>query len=169
MWVSVGNQAYDFLSCVLGGAIIAFIYDIFRIRRKAIKSSNLIVYFEDFIYWIIVALVMFAVVYQSNDGEIRGYLILGIILGIILYALLLSRIVMKVFLFIIGIIYKAAVFIFSIILFPLKIIYKILRIPAKFICKLLIKGAGKVRRVSRNKFDKFKAWKRIFKNIRRKI
>ncbi|HOQ00346.1 MAG TPA: spore cortex biosynthesis protein YabQ [Acetivibrio clariflavus] len=32
--------------------IIAFIYDIFRIRRKTIKSGNLIVYFEDFIYWI---------------------------------------------------------------------------------------------------------------------
>ena len=88
LWVSVSNQAYVFLSCVLGGMIIAFVYDIFRVRRKAIKSGNLIVYFEDFIYWIIVALVLFAVVYRSNEGEIRGYLILGVIIGIILYAFL---------------------------------------------------------------------------------
>jgi len=47
LWVSVSNQAYVFLNCVLGGMIVAFVYDIFRVRRKAIKSSNLIVYFED--------------------------------------------------------------------------------------------------------------------------
>ena len=61
--------------------IIAFIYDVFRIR-KAIRTSNIIVYFEDFIYWILVALVLF-VVYISNEGELRGYLIVGAIIGII--------------------------------------------------------------------------------------
>jgi len=90
-----------FLNCVLGGMIVAFVYDIFRVRRKAIKSSNLIVYFEDFIYWIIVALILFAIIYRSNEGELRGYLMLGVAIGIILYALLLSRIVMAVFLFVI--------------------------------------------------------------------
>jgi len=83
--------------------IVAFVYDIFRVRRKAIKSSNLIVYFEDFIYWIIVALILFAIIYRSNEGELRGYLMLGVAIGIILYALLLSRIVMAVFLFVIKI------------------------------------------------------------------
>jgi len=63
--------------------IVAFVYDIFRVRRKAIKSSNLIVYFEDFIYWIIVALILFAIIYRSNEGELRGYLMLGVAIGII--------------------------------------------------------------------------------------
>jgi hypothetical protein len=32
------------------------------------------IYVEDFFYWIIAALVMFAIVYLSNDGELRGYI-----------------------------------------------------------------------------------------------
>ena len=74
MWVSVSNQAYVFELC-LGGMIIAFLYDIFRVRRKAIRSGNLIVYFEDFIYWIIVALVLLPLSIGAMKGN-RGYLIL---------------------------------------------------------------------------------------------
>ncbi|NLP14027.1 MAG: spore cortex biosynthesis protein YabQ [Clostridium sp.] len=169
MWVSVSNQAYVFLSCVLGGMIIAFVYDIFRVRRKAIKSGNLIVYFEDFIYWIIVALVLFAVVYRSNEGEIRGYLILGVIIGIILYAFLLSRIVMKVFLFLIRVVYKVAVFAFTIILLPIKIVLKLLGFPAKRIYKIISQCINKIKRASRNKLDRLRISKKLFKNIRKKI
>jgi len=66
--------------------IIAFIYDAFRIKRRAVKTSALVTYIEDIIYWIIVSIIMFAVVYYSNEGEIRGYLFLGTILGAVLYA-----------------------------------------------------------------------------------
>ncbi len=169
MWVSVGNQAYSFLMCVLGGMIIAFIYDAFRIKRKTIKSSNIIIYFEDFIYWIIVALVLFGAVYISNEGEIRGYLIIGAILGIIIYAFLLSRIVMTVFLFIIGLVYKFVVVVFGILLIPLKIIYRILRIPAGFICYTALRGGKKVKRIGKVRLDKLKGWKRVIKIIRKKI
>jgi spore cortex biosynthesis protein YabQ len=149
--------------------IIAFVYDIFRVRRKAIKSGNLIVYFEDFIYWIIVALVLFAVVYRSNEGEIRGYLILGVIIGITLYAFLLSRIVMKVFLFLIRVVYKAAVIVFTVILFPIKIILKILGFPAKRVYKTISRCTNKMKRVSQNIIDKLRISKKLFKNIRKKI
>ena len=132
LFETISNQAYVFLCCVLGGMIIAFMYDVFRIRRKAIRSSNIIVYFEDFIYWILVALVLFAVVYISNDGELRGYVIIGAIIGIILYTLLLSKIVMTVFLFALRLIYKFLITAFSIILFPFKIVLKVLKFPAGF-------------------------------------
>lgn len=169
LWVSVSNQAYVFLSCVLGGMIIAFLYDIFRVRRKAIRSGNLIVYFEDFIYWIIVALVLFAVVYRSNEGEIRGYLILGVVIGIVLYVLLLSRIVINVFLFLIRVVYKAAVIVFTVALIPIKVILKILGVPTKGVYKIMMKSKSKVKRVGRNIHDKFRITKKLFKNIRKKI
>ncbi|WP_268919958.1 spore cortex biosynthesis protein YabQ [Acetivibrio mesophilus] len=169
LWVSVSNQAYVFFSCVLGGMIVAFIYDIFRVRRKAIRSSNLIVYFEDFIYWIIVALTLFAIIYRSNEGEIRGYLILGIVIGIILYALLLSKIVMTIFLFIINIIYKAAVTLCGILLLPIRVALKILGVPVKKAYKIVARGAGKIKGASKRKLSKIKASGRILKNIRKKI
>ncbi len=169
MFVTISNQAYVFLCCVLGGMIIAFIYDVFRIRRKAIKSSNIIVYFEDFIYWILVALVLFAVVYISNEGELRGYLIVGAIIGIILYSLLLSKIVMTVFLFALKLIYKFFVTVFGIILYPFKIIFKLLKFPAGIIYNGMRKVFGKACRASRNNVGKFKVWRKRFRNIRKKI
>lgn len=169
MFLTVGNQAYVFLCCVLGGMIIAFIYDVFRIRRKAIKTSNVIVYFEDFIYWILVALVLFAVVYLSNDGELRGYVFIGAFIGIVLYSLLLSKIIMTVFLFTIRILYKFFVTVVNIIAFPFKVLFRVLKIPAKIIYNSVGKMMGKAHRVSVDKRNKFKIWKKRFRNIIKKI
>jgi len=62
---------------------------------------------------------------------------LGVAIGIILYALLLSRIVMAVFLFVIKTVYKVAVAVFGILLIPIRIILKILGIPVKKACKIV--------------------------------
>lgn len=167
--MTVGKEVYVFLSCVLGGMIVAFIYDVFRAGRRAIKSGNLIIYFEDFIYWIIAAFVLFGIVYYSNDGEIRGYVFIGAIQGIIIYALLLSRVVMKVFLLIIGIIYKIIVTLFNFLLIPVKIVYKIFRVPARIISCLFVKGGRKVKRIGRVRLEKLKMFKIYIKNIRKKI
>lgn len=167
--MTVGNEVYVFLSCVLGGMIVAFIYDVFRVGRRAIKSGNLIIYFEDFIYWIIAAFVLFGIVYYSNDGEIRGYVFIGAIQGIIIYALLLSQVVMKVFLFIIGIIYKIIVTLFNFLLIPVKIVYKIVRVPVKILSALFIKGGRKVKRIGRVRLEKLKMIKIYIKNFRKKI
>lgn len=169
MFFSVANQAYSFLCCILGGMIIAFIFDVFRIRRKTIKVSDLFVYFEDFVYWIIVALVFFAVIYISNDGEFRGYLLIGNIIGIILYSLLLSRIIMTIFLFTIQFVYKIFCTVCFILLFPFKILFKLLQVPAKIIYNGLRVIFGKVRRLSKTKLSKFYIWKKRFKNIIKKI
>ncbi|MDQ2086529.1 spore cortex biosynthesis protein YabQ [Herbivorax sp. ANBcel31] len=157
------------MCCVLGGMIIAFIYDVFRVRRKVIETGNILVYFEDFIYWIIVALVLFAVVYYSNEGEIRGYLIIGTVLGIILYAVLLSKIVMKLFVHFIKFIYKIVVTILGIILFPAKIIYKTCMVPAKIIYKNIKRVFLKTKKLSKINIEKFTGFKRIIKIIRKKI
>lgn len=149
--------------------IIAFIYDIFRVRRKTIKSGNILVYFEDFIYWIIVALVLFAVLYYSNEGEIRGYLIIGTVLGIILYTVLLSSIVMKIFLFFIRIVYKIVISILSVILLPLKIVYKVCMVPIRSIYRCIKRVFLKIKKLGKINVGKFKGYKRFIKIIRKKI
>ena len=52
----------------MGGMLIAFIYDLFRVKRKTIRTKTLGVVIEDFLFWILAALVMFSVVYYSNEG-----------------------------------------------------------------------------------------------------
>ncbi|MCX8129862.1 MAG: spore cortex biosynthesis protein YabQ [Clostridia bacterium] len=169
MSISVSSQAYVFLYSILGGMAIAFIYDIFRIKRKRVKTRSIVLHLEDFLYWIIVSLVMFASVYYSNEGEIRGFIFIGTILGVIFYALAFSRIVMKVSLKVIDITIKCVKTIWLILSYPFKIIFKILSIPIRFIFKLLGKYMRKARRASRSKAAKLALWGRMIKHRRKKI
>lgn len=169
MPIPVSSQALIFLYSVVGGAAIAFVYDVFRIKRKAVKTSNFITYIEDIIYWIIVAIIMFLVLYYGNEGEIRGYIFIGAIIGAILYALLLSWIVMKIFLTtikILGIILKA---IWKVVSYPFIIIYRVLRVPGRFVLKQSKKAFGKARKLGRRGADRVALWRRVLRNTIKKI
>jgi len=167
--ISVANQAYVFLCSVAGGIIIAFIYDVFRIKRKAVRTRSLVIQFEDLIFWIIVAVVMFGVVYYSNEGEIRGYIFIGTIIGVILYVLLLSNIIMKVSLFILKIIYRILKGIWIVVSFPFKILFKVFSIPMQFFLKISRKGVRRARNITRNRLTKAAFWKKVRKNIKKKV
>lgn len=169
MPISVNNQAYIFLCSILAGAIIAFIYDAFRIKRKAVKTVGLLVQLEDILFWVLVAVVMLTTVYYSNEGELRGYIFLGALLGIIFYSLLLSKLVMRSSLFIIKIVTTVFKGIWWVVTYPFKLIYRLLSYPAGFIYGSLKKGMRKARRIGRIRMEKARLWKRVFKNLRKKI
>jgi spore cortex biosynthesis protein YabQ len=154
----VSNQAFIFLVSVAGGLIIAFIYDIFRIFRKTIKAGDIITYIQDLIFWMLVAIIIFAMVYISNEGKLRGYIFIGITVGAVLYSLLLSNIVMK-----------SAMLIIKIVSFPIKVLIKILSVPAAAIVKVSASSARLMRRVSRNRFSRAGIYGKFFKKARKKI
>ena len=91
------NQAYLFLVFSLTGVIIGILFDFFRIFRRTIKTSNIITYLEDVVFWILTCLLILYNIWYFNNGEIRIYMFLGIILGILIYMLTLSSILIKVF------------------------------------------------------------------------
>lgn len=169
MTVTVGSQAYIFFCSIIGGIAIALIYDIFRILRKAVKTGNLITYLEDILFWVIVAIVMFATVYYSNEGEIRSYIFLGALLGIVFYAMLLSKAVMNSSLFIIKVLSIIIKTIWLVLSFPFKMIFKLLSIPLKAAGRLTGKSIRSIKRAGRNKFSKTAIWRKVFRNIRKKI
>lgn len=169
MPISVNDQAYIFLCSVVGGALIAFIYDAFRIKRKAIKTNTIIIHLEDFLYWILVAIIMFAVVYYSNEGEIRGYIFIGTAIGIVLYLLLLSRFVVAAALFILTVLYKALKLIYSIISYPVVAFFRIISVPVRFLLKKTKAMWKKMRQLGKRRLTMVSIWHRIFKNARKKI
>lgn len=149
--------------------LIAFLYDIFRIKRKAIKTRSITIYIEDLIYWIIASLVMFGVVYYSNDGEIRGFILFGTVTGVITYILLFSRIVIKLSLLIIEIISRVLKFIWIVLTYPFRVIFKILRIPLGFLARVSRKTFRRVKSSGRSKVERMAIWSRLFRNIIKKI
>jgi spore cortex biosynthesis protein YabQ len=167
--ISVGSQAYVFLYSILGGIIIAFIYDIFRIKRKRVRTRSILLHVEDFLYWMIAAIVMFATVYYSNEGEIRGYIFFGTALGVIFYVLVFSRIIMKISLTIIDFIVKTVVIIWRIITYPFKIIFKILAVPTRFLFKLFKRFFRGAKKASKHGTTKMALWGKAIRRRRKKI
>ena len=106
----VENQAYLFLVFSLTGIIIGIIYDIFRVLRKSFKTSDIITYFEDILFWIITGILILYNIWFFNNGEIRLFMFLGIILGVLIYMLILSNLVINILTWIISPIVKLVKF-----------------------------------------------------------
>lgn len=129
----VTNQAYLFLIFTIDGIIIGILFDIFRILRKSFKTSNIVTYIEDIIFWMLTGVIILYSIFTFNNGEIRLFMFLGILLGIAFYLLLFSKYIIKISVKIIGIIKKAVLFIYKIFEYPIKTIYKIISKPINII------------------------------------
>ncbi|MBQ8300014.1 MAG: spore cortex biosynthesis protein YabQ [Clostridia bacterium] len=92
----IQNQTYVFLWSVVIGAFLALIFDFFRILRRKGKTKNFIVYIQDIIYWILVTIIIIMSAFITNDGELRGYMFIGYILGSIIYLASISKIILKI-------------------------------------------------------------------------
>lgn len=90
------SQFKSFTYCLIVGIIISVIFDCFRSLRKTIKTSNVITYLEDLLFWCISGLVVIFTLNSINYGEIRIYMILGIIIGCMLYFFTISKIFLKI-------------------------------------------------------------------------
>jgi len=146
MITSISSQAYIFFCTVISGALIALFYDLFRILRKAVRTGYLFTYLEDLLYWLIVTFIMLMTIYYSNDGELRAYLFIGAIIGVVLYALLLSRIVMA-----------SSLFIIKVITWPFKLAIRVLKplvsIVARVIAKFIRKAFANKKARAKKKED----------------
>ena len=96
------NQSYLFLVFTLTGVLIGILFDFFRILRKIIKTPNFITYIEDILFWILTGVLILYNIWYFNDGEIRIYMFLGIIIGLIIYLSTLSRPIILLFSKILG-------------------------------------------------------------------
>ena len=109
------------------GFIIGILFDFFRIQRKVFKTYDIITYIQDILFWILTGLIVLYSIFVFNNGEMRIYIFLGILIGIILYVLLFSKYVIKINVFIINKIKWFISIILKIIFMPFKFIFNILK------------------------------------------
>lgn len=107
----------------LTGICIGLLFDFFRIQRKVLRTCDFITYIQDILFWIISGLIIIFVIMKYTNGEIRIYMVFGIILGILIYFLIISKYIMKIFVCILSFLLN----IIGKLLFPLKKIYKIIK------------------------------------------
>ena len=119
----VTNQAYLFLIFIINGILIGLLFDFFRISRKVVKTNNFVTYIEDIIFWILTGFIILYSIFIFNNGQLRLYMFLGIILGTIIYMLFISSYIIKINIKIINTLKKLLKILFK----PLHIIMNILR------------------------------------------
>lgn len=92
----IENQAFLFLVFSITGVILGILFDFFRAIRKTFKTSDFLTCIEDVIYWLIAGIIILYNIYFFNNGEIRIFMIIGIIMGALIYTLTLSSIFIKI-------------------------------------------------------------------------
>ena len=93
------QEVYNQLFClgifIITGISIGLLFDIFRILRKSFHTADWITYIQDVLFWILAGSMMLFSIFTFNHGEIRSYVFIGILIGVVIYMLAISKLVVK--------------------------------------------------------------------------
>ena len=121
------NQLYILFVFIISGSIIGILFDLFRILRKSFKTPDIITYIEDTLFWIITGLFLLYIIFKYSFGEIRIYMFISLIIGLVVYFLTISKYFIDLNVKIINIFKISISKILYILFFPIKIIINILQ------------------------------------------
>ena len=160
----VTNQSYLFLIFTINGIVIGILFDIFRILRRSFKTSDIITYIQDILFWILTGLILLYSIFTFSNGEIRLYMFFGVFIGCLIYMLIFSKYFININVKIILIIKKIVGKIITIILYPIKILIHIIKKiffkPINFITintkKLKLNSQEKLKKVLKTEKRKIK-------------
>ncbi len=152
MILSVKNQVYVFILCMVIGILAGLVYDLFKIVRKSIKHKNLFIQIEDLIYWILITFISFLILLYKNNGEVRMYGVIGLFIGYGINEYFLSSYTVSIGLKVVNYIVIVVKQFIKLIMFPIKVILKLLEKPMSIVNK---KGKSKICKI-KNMLKKFK-------------
>lgn len=164
MNTTITNQIYLFSIYFICGIIIGVFFDLFRILRQSFKTSDIVTYIEDIIFGILTGIFLIFIIFIFDNGELRAFTFIALVLGAILYLLTISRYFIRINVNILTFLKKVIVKTFIIISYPFKIIkkyffklilrpYKILTINLKNILKNKIIKRKKIKKIYKDRKD----------------
>lgn len=81
----ITQEVRFFLGSFFSGVFLLMAYDMIRLLRVLIPHRKALVNGEDFIFWAGASIFIFRTIYKLNDGNIRGFGILCMVAGMLLY------------------------------------------------------------------------------------
>ena len=129
----IKSVIYIFAIFILNGALIGILFDIFRILRKSFKTPDILTNIEDIFFILISGFIILYTIFRLNNGQIRIYMLIALILGITLYITFISKYFIKLNVNIIKFIKLILKKILNILFFPFKYIIKATMKPISFI------------------------------------
>lgn len=95
---TLGVQLYSFGIVMLAGISLGVMFDCFRVIRGLLRPGLLSTLLLDLLFWAICTPVLVLYLLLANWGELRGYVIIGLILGFFFYKLFLGQTVLALLL-----------------------------------------------------------------------
>lgn len=121
---SLALELHIFLTSIYGGIIGGLVYDLYRAIRYHYKFSKFVTYIQDFLFWVCMTYIFFSILVKINWGEIRGYIILGFIIGLVMYMITFNKFIYPLALKLVGLLKGIVGHIIDLILWPFKYIKK---------------------------------------------
>ena len=149
----VEDQALIFIVFTFTGILLGILFDFFRVFRRTFNTIDFITYLEDILYWILAGIIVLYNIWFFNNGEIRFFMIIGIIMGAIIYSLLFSPILIKIETMILTKLKNIIMFFYKIIIIPIE---KIINFFAFYTSKINI-----IAKKQNNKLSKISILKKI--------
>lgn len=143
MGISVAHQTWAFLWSIAFGMGLGLLFDGFRILRLILPSPRWLVGLEDLLYCLMAAFLCGGFLLRVNQGELRSFVLVGEILGWVLYFFTFGALVMKGAKAVIRLVRRVSGVLFRRVIVPLgRFFRRICRLflrPVKFIRKILKK------------------------------
>lgn len=92
---TIAKEAGFWLYAVALGIQLLLLYDLIRIFRRILPHRTAAIGFEDFCYWMAAGVMIFHMLYKFNYGVIRWFAVFGMLAGMLLYHLTVSRLIVK--------------------------------------------------------------------------
>lgn len=144
----------DLCIMMLAGIAVSALFDLFRAMRKAVRDNggenpNAVVQIQDLLFAMSSFLFVLLLIYRVNDGVIRSYILIGLFLGMLLYAVILGRISGRLF-------YYVFFGLFTILRYAFKLLKFIFGKPAAFIVAKAKQLAGETAQTFKKKIEEQK-------------
>lgn len=121
---------------LLSGLSMGAVFDGYRVVSNELKLPRWWLPALDILYWIASAVLVFRMLYASNNGEVRAYVFLGLAIGVILHYWLFSKAVIVITKWLIRAVQAFIRFIIrlidAIIVKPILLLYKLAKVIIGF-------------------------------------
>lgn len=92
--ITFAGQTASLLIAAVMGAALCLLYDLFRILRMAFPPGKVTAFFEDVLWFVAAAAATYMLCLARCKGEVRSYIIIGEIIGFVLFRMTVSRLIM---------------------------------------------------------------------------
>ena len=133
--LTLAKETSLFLLSIVVGVGLSLLYDLLRVLRLQTRHRPIVVSLEDLLYFLVCAAVTFGFALKDNSGQIRGYILIGELLGWGCWHLTAGELAVKIASGIFALLRRVVLAVARVALFPFyclwKLALKILRLLSR--------------------------------------